>query len=57
MKVYFPHWTDVSAGAAAFCGPERRVAIVGGGIAGLAAAQLTYWKLQAQDWWRERGAA
>ncbi|MBD8556057.1 FAD-binding oxidoreductase [Rhizobium sp. CFBP 8762] len=27
-----------------------------GGLAGLAAAQLTYWKLQAQDWWRERGA-
>ena len=27
-----------------------------GGIAGLATAQLTYWKLQAQDWWRERGA-
>jgi len=25
-----------------------------GGVAGLAAAQLTYWKLQAQDWWRER---
>ncbi|MBZ9979870.1 MULTISPECIES: FAD-binding oxidoreductase [unclassified Mesorhizobium] len=28
-----------------------------GGAAGLAAAQLTYWKLQAQDWWRERHAA
>lgn len=28
-----------------------------GGPAGLLAAQLTYWKLQAQDWWRERGAA
>ena len=27
-----------------------------GGIAGLAVAQLTYWKLQAQDWWRERAA-
>ena len=27
-----------------------------GGPFGLAAAQLTYWKLQAQDWWRERGA-
>ncbi len=27
-----------------------------GGPAGLLAAQLTYWKLQAQDWWRERGA-
>lgn len=27
-----------------------------GGAAGLAAAQLTYWKLQAQDWWRERRA-
>ena len=26
-----------------------------GGAAGLVAAQLTYWKLQAQDWWRERG--
>ncbi|MBZ9867618.1 FAD-binding oxidoreductase [Mesorhizobium sp. CA15] len=25
-----------------------------GGPVGLAAAQLTYWKLQAQDWWRER---
>jgi len=25
-----------------------------GGLAGLAVAQLTYWKLQAQDWWRER---
>lgn len=24
-----------------------------GGTFGLAAAQLTYWKLQAQDWWRE----
>jgi gamma-glutamylputrescine oxidase len=27
-----------------------------GGLAGLATAQLTYWKLQAQDWWRERVA-
>lgn len=27
-----------------------------GGAIGLAAAQLTYWKLQAQDWWRERRA-
>ncbi len=27
-----------------------------GGTAGLAVAQLTYWKLQAQDWWRERAA-
>ncbi|TPN29585.1 FAD-binding oxidoreductase [Mesorhizobium sp. B2-3-3] len=27
-----------------------------GGAAGLAAAQVTYWKLQAQDWWRERRA-
>ena len=27
-----------------------------GGMAGLAVAQLTYWKLQAQDWWRERTA-
>lgn len=26
-----------------------------GGMAGLAVAQLTYWKLQAEDWWRERG--
>lgn len=26
-----------------------------GGALGLAAAQLTYWKLQAQDRWRERG--
>lgn len=25
-----------------------------GGPAGLLAAQLTYWKLQAQDWWSER---
>lgn len=25
-----------------------------GGPLGVAAAQLTYWKLQAQDWWRER---
>jgi gamma-glutamylputrescine oxidase len=25
-----------------------------GGGAGLAVAQLTYWKLQLQDWWRER---
>ena len=25
-----------------------------GGTAGLVAAQLTYWSLQAQDWWRER---
>ena len=25
-----------------------------GGIAGMAAVQLTYWKLQAQDFWRER---
>jgi gamma-glutamylputrescine oxidase len=25
-----------------------------GGLVGLSAAQLTYWKLQAQDWWRER---
>ncbi|TPK78996.1 FAD-binding oxidoreductase [Mesorhizobium sp. B2-4-17] len=28
-----------------------------GGPAGLAAAQVTYWKLQAQDWWRERRAS
>lgn len=28
-----------------------------GGPAGRMAVQLTYWKLQAQDWWRERGAA
>ncbi|MBX9457895.1 MAG: FAD-binding oxidoreductase [Rhizobium sp.] len=27
-----------------------------GGAAGLAVAQLTYWRLQAQDWWRERAA-
>jgi glycine/D-amino acid oxidase-like deaminating enzyme len=27
-----------------------------GGLAGLAVAQLTYWKLQLQDWWRERAA-
>lgn len=27
-----------------------------GGLAGLAVAQLTYWKLQMQDWWRERAA-
>jgi len=27
-----------------------------GGPLGLAAAQLTYWALQAQDWWRERAA-
>jgi glycine/D-amino acid oxidase-like deaminating enzyme len=27
-----------------------------GGLAGLAVAQLTYWKLQAQDFWRERAA-
>lgn len=27
-----------------------------GGYAGLAVAQLTYWKLQAQDKWRERSA-
>jgi glycine/D-amino acid oxidase-like deaminating enzyme len=27
-----------------------------GGKAGLAVAQLTYWKLQLQDWWRERAA-
>lgn len=26
-----------------------------GGAVGLAVAQLTYWGLQAQDWWRERG--
>jgi gamma-glutamylputrescine oxidase len=26
-----------------------------GGPIGLAVAQLTYWGLQAQDWWRERG--
>lgn len=28
-----------------------------GGPAGLLAAQLTYWKLQLQDWWRERASA
>ncbi|MBS0564822.1 MAG: FAD-binding oxidoreductase [Proteobacteria bacterium] len=28
-----------------------------GGQAGRVAVQLTYWKLQAQDWWRERGTA
>lgn len=27
-----------------------------GGVAGLATAQLTYWTLQVQDWWRERAA-
>ena len=27
-----------------------------GGLAGLSAAQLTYWKLQAQDWWREQSS-
>lgn len=27
-----------------------------GGAAGLAVAQLAYWKLQAQDWWQERNA-
>jgi gamma-glutamylputrescine oxidase len=27
-----------------------------GGPIGLAVAQLTYWGLQAQDWWRERRA-
>ena len=27
-----------------------------GGPIGLAVAQLTYWGLQAQDWWRERNA-
>lgn len=27
-----------------------------GSYAGLAVAQLTYWKLQVQDWWRERAA-
>lgn len=27
-----------------------------GGLLGPVAAQLTYWKLQAQDWWTERGA-
>jgi hypothetical protein len=27
-----------------------------GGLAGLAVAQLTYWKLQTQDWWHERAA-
>jgi len=26
-----------------------------GGYAGLAAAQLVYWKLRLQDWWHERG--
>ena len=26
-----------------------------GGTAELVAAQMTYWKLQLQDWWRERG--
>lgn len=28
-----------------------------GGAIGLLAAQLTYWKLQTQDWWRERAFA
>jgi len=28
-----------------------------GGAIGLLAAQLTYWKLQTQDWWRERALA
>ncbi|OCC03615.1 oxidoreductase [Labrys sp. WJW] len=27
-----------------------------GGLAGLSVAQLTYWKLQTQDWWRERSS-
>ncbi|MGH6862140.1 MAG: NAD(P)/FAD-dependent oxidoreductase, partial [Phyllobacterium sp.] len=27
-----------------------------GGLTGLTVAQLTYWKLQAQDWWRERSS-
>ena len=28
-----------------------------GGLGGLSVAQITYWKLQAQDWWRERSSA
>ena len=28
-----------------------------GGPLGPVAAQLTYWKLQPQDWWAERGVA
>lgn len=28
-----------------------------GGKAGLAVAQMTYWKLQLQDWWRERSVS
>ena len=49
--------------AEAILGRPERVALFrpfglpwAGGPFGLLAAQLTYWKLQAQDWWRERGA-
>lgn len=47
--------------AEAILGESDRVAMFApfglkwaGGRFGLAAAQLTYWGLQAQDWWRER---
>lgn len=47
--------------AEAILGESDRVAMFApfglkwaGGPFGLAAAQLTYWALQAQDWWRER---
>ena len=50
--------------AEAILGQSRRIDLFrpfglvwAGGPVGLLAAQLTYWKLQAQDWWRERGAA
>jgi glycine/D-amino acid oxidase-like deaminating enzyme len=50
--------------AEAICGETNRIAafapfplVWAGGAVGLAVAQATYWKLQLQDWWRERAAA
>ncbi len=47
--------------AEAILGQSRRIEMFApfgldwaGGPAGLAAAQMTYWALQLQDWWRER---
>lgn len=50
--------------AEAILGQSDRIALFApfgldwtGGIAGRVAVQGTYWALQVQDWWRERGAA
>jgi len=38
-------------------GSSLNTALRNGGPLGPVAAQLTYWKLQLQDWWAERGVS